>query len=95
MSVPDTPESIKCHSTDYSSRSWCEYTPQELGQWVHLLLLRARHRVSPVKAEKDIYDAQNYLNMLQAHVDAAKDNPKEIEYVAIEENNNALGRQPY
>lgn len=66
----DTPVSIEVHKTDYQNNAWQQYTIAELGQWVHLLVKRAAHRSNLEKAKKDLYDAQNYLNMIQAHIDA-------------------------
>ena len=31
------------------------------------------HRTKKEKIEKDLQDAQNYLNMMQAHIDEAKE----------------------
>lgn len=69
----NTPEQIKGHQAKYWADAWKQYTPQELGDWIHLLLKRSAHRTEREKAMKDIADAQNYLHMLQAHVDAAKE----------------------
>ena len=46
-----------------------DYTLQELGYWVHLLATRSQHRSNPEKRAKDLYDAQNYLDMMQARLD--------------------------
>ena len=67
-----TPESIKDRESDYKDHAWEQYSPQELGNWVHLFLKRSGHRTDKVKALKDIADAQNYLNMLQEHVNYSK-----------------------
>jgi hypothetical protein len=68
--MANTPESIKSHAADYIDRSWEDYTFEELGQWVHLFAKRSEHRKNPAKLQKDLYDAQNYLNMMQAKLDA-------------------------
>ena|SRR5690242_398012 len=65
-----TPDAIKPHAPDYKDHSWELYTMQELGEWVHLLAKRAEHRDNPEKRAKDLYDAQNYLTMMQAKLDA-------------------------
>lgn len=65
----EMPESIVAHAADYKDRAWEDYTIQELGQFVHLLAKRATMRTDPVKRNKDLYDAQNYLNMIQANLD--------------------------
>ena len=69
---PQTPESIKERSADYQNRSWEDYTLQELGNWVHLLAKRSQHRSNEDKKRKDLEDAQNYLNMMQAWLDYLK-----------------------
>jgi hypothetical protein len=66
------PGSIAARRADYRPDAWHEYSPVELGWWVALLLKRAGMRADPAKREKDLEDAQNYLNMLQAHMDAAR-----------------------
>jgi hypothetical protein len=68
------PESIKNHSGDYKNQAWTQYTLYELGNWVHLFAKRALHRGNNQKASKDLYDAQNYLNMMQSLLDEVKDN---------------------
>ena len=60
------------HANDYLPDAWRAYSPQELGNWIHLLLKRAGHRKDKAKRAKDIEDAQNYLHMLQSHVDNAR-----------------------
>jgi hypothetical protein len=67
---PKTPVSILSHAPDYKDRSWEDYEFQELGNWVHLFAKRSEHRVNPAKLAKDLTDAQNYLNMMQAKLDA-------------------------
>lgn len=67
----NTPATISAHDSKFKTDAWKEYTPAELGAWVSLLVKRASHRASPEKAGKDLTDAQNYLDMLQAHVDEA------------------------
>jgi len=67
-----TPDSIEEHQPKYKSSAWKEYTLQELGMWVHLFVKRAKHRKDTQKRAKDLTDAQNYLNMMQAHLDLAR-----------------------
>jgi hypothetical protein len=75
-SVPEdymeTPNSIAPHAKDYQNNAWQQYTSLDLGMWVHLLVTRSQHRKDKAKAAKDLYDAQNYLNMLQEHIEATK-----------------------
>lgn len=52
---------------------WKQYTLAELGQWVHLLVMRSHHRSDMDERIKDITNAQNYLDMMQAHILAAWD----------------------
>lgn len=61
-----TPEQIKSHSEDYQDDSWKLYTEKELLHWVQNLSKRATQRTNVEKAKKDIYDARNYMAMLQA-----------------------------
>lgn len=56
---------IEKHNEDYKTDAWKQYSMQELGQWVHLLYTRAQHRDNPVKREKDLQDAINYLEMMK------------------------------
>lgn len=72
------PESCVPHTLDYKNNIWTEYTFQELADWVHLLSTRAQHRVPGPKQQKDLYDAQNYLNMMQAKLESILPNiPRE------------------
>jgi len=68
-----TPEAIKPHVGDFKPSAWNAYSLLELGMWVHLLAKRAMHRASVPKRQKDLYDAQNYLTMMQAKLDELKD----------------------
>jgi len=73
MATPQEPIRVGHHAHDYRQDAWREYTPAELGQWVALLLKRSSHRTNAVKRAKDIYDAENYADMLRAHVVAARE----------------------
>jgi hypothetical protein len=68
----ETPKSIEHHQADYKKAAWEQYSLQELGMWVHLFVKRAGHRDNTDKKVKDLHDAQNYLNMMQSHINAAK-----------------------
>ena len=68
----ETPKSIEAHQDDYKPQAWEAYTFGELGTWVHLLATRAGHRSNPEKRKKDLQDAQNYLDMMQANLNALK-----------------------
>jgi DNA-nicking Smr family endonuclease len=72
--MASTPESIQDNASNYKSNAWEQYTLQELGNWVHLFTRRAEHRDASqvAKIEKDLMDAQAYLDMMQAKVDEAK-----------------------
>lgn len=72
MGELEDPQSIVPHAPDYSDSAWKEYSVSELGWWVHLLVRRAGMRSNPEKKSKDLMDAQAYLDMIQAHVNAAK-----------------------
>lgn len=60
-------------NNSYRTDAWKAYTVEELGQWVHLLAKRATMRTDQDKKAKDIDDAQNYLNMMQSHLNALKE----------------------
>ena len=64
--------SLKKHEIDYKQNAWENYSFQELGNWVHLLAMRALQRSTVEKKEKDLYDAQNYLNMMQTKLNGIK-----------------------
>ena len=69
----ETPKSAIPHEPDYTKDAWQAYTPHELGEWIHLLLKRSKHRATAAKRDKDIDDAQVYFDMLGCHiVDARK-----------------------
>jgi hypothetical protein len=61
-----TPEQIKKHAHKYKEGTWKNYTYEELAQWVNLLTMRASHRTQFEKSQKDLDDANNYLEMLKA-----------------------------
>jgi hypothetical protein len=67
-----TPPSLSPHAAKYKDGVWQLYKMYELGNWVHLLAKRAEHRKDPVKRIKDLTDAQNYLDMMQAKLDQLK-----------------------
>ena len=79
----NTPETIKSHAADYVDRSWEDYEFQELGNFVHLLAKRAGHRANPAKLAKDLTDAQNYLYMMQAKLDALYPNVKRADRAPV------------
>jgi hypothetical protein len=62
----DTPKNIQKHQPDYNDRAWEEYSFTELGNFVHLLAKRSGHRSNSEKKKKDLYDARNYLTMMDA-----------------------------
>jgi hypothetical protein len=54
------------HEKDYKAEAWKNYSFHELAWWVHLMTIRAEHRSNPDKRAKDLYDARNYLSMMDA-----------------------------
>lgn len=68
----DTPAVLTPHQDKYKPNAWEQYTIEELGHWVHNFVKRAGHRTEKAKAEKDLEDAQNYLAMMQEHINEAK-----------------------
>lgn len=75
-----TPYQILEHADKYKRGAWRDYSLMELGNWVHLLVKRALHRDNPAKRNKDLDDAQNYLHMMQAHIDHERGLPEFIQY---------------
>jgi hypothetical protein len=73
MTMAKTPDSIIKDEPNYQPAAWQDYTLAELGSWVHLFVKRAGMRDNPAKKAKDLADAQAYLDMMQAQLDAAKD----------------------
>jgi hypothetical protein len=63
---------IDLHKGDYVPNAWESYTIEELGQWVALLAKRSSHRSNEAKRLKDLEDAQNYLDMMQAKINSLK-----------------------
>lgn len=61
-----TPESILEHQDKYHEGAWRNYSYEELAQWVNLLTKRAGHRTQFEKSQKDLDDANNYMEMLKA-----------------------------
>lgn len=64
------PQEIFPHRDDFKEQSWRQYSIEQLGQWVSLLVLRSTHRAQPAQQAKDLYDANNYALMMLAHIDA-------------------------
>jgi len=73
MDKPKTPDSILPQKNAFKRRSWDLYNFTELGSWVHLLVKRSDNRTGLEKRQKDLVDAQNYLNMMQSKLDAFKE----------------------
>jgi hypothetical protein len=72
---PETPKSIEEHQDRYLRDAWHEYTLQELGFFVYFFVKRAGLRnivVDKAKVAKDLTDAQNHLDMMQAKLNHAK-----------------------
>lgn len=67
-----TPDSAVVHENKFKPQAWEAYSLLELGQWVHLFAKRSEHRSDAEKKAKDLEDAQNYLDMMQAKLDALK-----------------------
>lgn len=66
------PKSLEEHQPKYLADAWRLYSLAELGNTVAFFIKRATHRLKPEQAAKDVQDAQNYLDMMQAHVNDAK-----------------------
>lgn len=65
---------LEVHQKDYKPEIWRQYTLQELGNFVHLFHKRAFHRSNIEKAKKDLYDAKNYLWMMEQKLKNSADN---------------------
>ena len=63
---------LEKHNADYKLNAWDNYSLDELGHWVHLLAKRSQHRDNDEKRQKDLYDAQNYLDMMQSKLNELK-----------------------
>lgn len=61
---------LEKHQPDYYQNSWEEYTFQELGNIIGFFAKRATHRAKEEKLRKDLYDAKNYLAMMEAKLKA-------------------------
>lgn len=57
--------SLEEHEKDYFPEAWEEYSIQELGEWIHLLVTRSTHRKAVEKVKKDLHDAKNYFEMIE------------------------------
>ena len=61
-------EGLEGHQKDYKPKAWEVYSINELGMWVHLFSERAGHRDNNEKLRKDLYDAKNYLWMIEQNL---------------------------
>lgn len=64
-----TPPALWPHRNDFRGEAWREYTLELLGNTVAFFVQRSQQRTNPRKIAKDLYDAKNYLAMMQAHVE--------------------------
>lgn len=58
-------ERLEVHQPDYKTNSWEEYSFEELGNVVGFFSKRAGHRATVEKVSNDLYDAKNYLVMME------------------------------
>jgi len=63
-------ERLYVHQPDYKPKSFQEYSFQELGNIVGFFVKRAGHRANEEKLRKDLYDAKNYLAMMEIKLKA-------------------------
>lgn len=73
-SQPQLPPSCADHQPKFKPNVWRDYTVAELGAWVGLFLKRATHRTQQQDAARDLDNAQNYFDMIQAHINATAEN---------------------
>lgn len=71
--MAETPQSCESHQGDYKEKAWEMYSLDELGGIVHFFTKRSKHRKHLGKREKDLTDAQNYLNMMQSKLTEEKE----------------------
>lgn len=82
--MAETPQGCVEHQPKYKAQAWEAYSLLELGAWVHLLTKRAEHRSDAAKRAKDLHDAQNYLDMMQAKLNEVRgQDPHEDEKRAL------------
>jgi len=61
-------ERLEKHQPDYKAKAYREYSIVELGNIIAFFVKRASHRVEIGKMTKDVYDAKNYLAMMEQKV---------------------------
>lgn len=66
-------ERLEIHQPDYKPKSWEEYSFQELGNIIGFFAKRATHRATDIKKVKDLYDAKNYLTMMEEKLKSASE----------------------
>lgn len=70
--MADLPTACEEHQPKYKEGAWEDYTLAELGGIVAFFAKRSTHRDCCEKKAKDLTDAQNYLDMMQAKLDELK-----------------------
>jgi len=68
-------ENLEKHEQDYKEDAWKKYTVEEYQWWIKLFCKRSTHRINQDKRAKDIYDARNYLSMLDNRIKETGDEP--------------------
>jgi hypothetical protein len=58
-------EKLAPHNQDYQNNAMFVYTAEELQWWIRLFTKRSQHRASEAKRAKDLYDAENYREILR------------------------------
>jgi hypothetical protein len=53
------------HNQDYQDNVMFVYTEEELQWWIRLFTKRAMYRASEEKRAKDLYDAENFRDILR------------------------------
>jgi len=56
---------LEKHKPDYKPKAYEAYTITQLGGIVEFFAQRASHRTNEEKKRKDLYDAKNYLWMME------------------------------
>jgi hypothetical protein len=70
--LANTPPAVAKHQADFKPEAWKDMSVIELATWVEQLTKRAARRANDAKRDKDLYDASNYLAMLQAKFEGAR-----------------------
>ena len=69
MVKKDKENPLSKHDKDYNPDAWMDYDEDEYLYWIRLLTKRATMRTNTDKMKKDLYDAKNYMWMLEQYLE--------------------------